>query len=184
MSGYPERKMSESVQSVNHTTGTEKSVPKLNKCACGCGKFISKTWFRGHNKKGVFPPNKQGYTIFKNRMFIKMPIHPNSNNKGYIRRSHLVIEANIGRYLTKSEVVHHINGDTFDDRIENLKLMSKKDHDRLSVLVSMFCLSPFCYRPHKARGLCGVHYNRLYRRNLPLPLNPSRGNKWTRKNTG
>lgn len=48
---------------------------------------------------------------------------------GKYRKEHdLVMEKKIGRKLTKDEVVHHINGNKLDNRIENLELMTKSTH--------------------------------------------------------
>ena len=151
-----------------------------NYCKCGCGEIVKNQWSKGHNRKGVSPTNKIGYTIEAGRMFFWMPTHPNANNKGYIRRSHFVVEKRIGRYLKPNEVVHHINADIIDDRNENLELLLKKEHDRISVLVSEVCLHPGCENKHKARGLCGVHYKRYYNEKREMPLKPSRGNRWSR----
>ena len=42
-----------------------------------------------------------------------------------------VMEQYLGRKLSRNEVVHHINGDKQDNRIENLEVMSLNDHARM-----------------------------------------------------
>lgn len=60
---------------------------------------------------------------------IRMPNHPNSNSRGYIFEHRYIMEQSIGRYLKKPEVVHHINHDKQDNRIENLRLFeSHSEH--------------------------------------------------------
>lgn len=42
-----------------------------------------------------------------------------------------IVETNIGRKLHKNEVVHHINENKHDNRLENLQLLSRSDHAKL-----------------------------------------------------
>jgi len=43
----------------------------------------------------------------------------------------MIMEKSIGRKLEDSEIVHHINGDIEDNRIENLGLMTRGEHTSL-----------------------------------------------------
>lgn len=75
----------------------------------------NKSWFK--NKGGCV--DEHGY----NKIHI---------GKGKYKREHrVVMQKYLGRELSIDEVVHHINGDKLDNRIENLQVMSKKEHDKL-----------------------------------------------------
>lgn len=59
----------------------------------------------------------------KGYILICCPGHPNIKSRdNYVPEHRLIMEKHLDRYLTKEEVVHHINGIRDDNRIENLKL--------------------------------------------------------------
>lgn len=48
--------------------------------------------------------------------------HPCADKNGRVQASHLVIYEKLNRIIRKGETVHHINGDTLDNTIENLEI--------------------------------------------------------------
>lgn len=89
---------------------------------------IGKKGLRGKDN----PMWKGGKYIEHGYYFILSPNHPFKNNKGYVKRSRLVMEKKLGRYLKPQEIVHHINENTLDDCPENLQLFpSLSAHHKL-----------------------------------------------------
>lgn len=52
-------------------------------------------------------------------------------NKKYILSHRKVVQNNIGRKLTKKEVVHHIDGDKTNNNISNLYITEAKEHNKI-----------------------------------------------------
>lgn len=73
---------------------------------------------------------KGGVVVRKGYRYVYNPTHPNAVfGKKYVAEHRLVMEKKLGRLLLRSEVVHHIDGDTANNSPENLMVFGEnKSH--------------------------------------------------------
>ena len=114
---------------VKPTSGSFKKGHKLPKeqiaKAIKTRKLLGLKGSKHYSWKGGQFKTEEGYCL------VHSPNHPLAIKMGYVRRSHLIMEKHLGRYLTSKEVVHHINSIKDDDRIENLQLfVNKSEHTK------------------------------------------------------
>lgn len=93
-------------------------------CSSSCSVKSTKSGFcfrdgpKHHNWSGGFSKNSN-YTTILVGSGIYRPIHI------------ILVEWYLGRRLEKDECVHHCNGNTKDNRLENLELMTRVEHSRV-----------------------------------------------------
>ena len=117
--------------SCRNLTGSDrykKTKTKLNRKCSNCFASICPTSKSGKCRKCAYIGENSsawnGGRIIgtKGYIYVYSPNHPNKVKKVYVAEHRLVMEKHIGRYLLKSENVHHKNGNKQDNRIENLEL--------------------------------------------------------------
>lgn len=105
-------------------------------------------WAGGRNR------DKHGYIL------IWKPDHPQATKAGYVREHRLVMEEKLGRYLTRAEVVDHIDRDTGNNDPANLRLFPNNAAHLKATLTGVKC---------PQRGRPGVPRPRKAKRSTPSP---------------
>ena len=111
-----------------------KKIKKNSKKMSKIRQRVSKQWKGIPRPKGEKASGWRGGRFELNGyVYIYYPKHPHvvkggKGGGGYVLEHRLVMEKKLGRYLTKQEDVHHVNGKKDDNRIKNLILVSHQKH--------------------------------------------------------
>ncbi len=97
-----------------------------------CGKEFETTRNRFCSKKCVSENRKKNGSAKKNGFWFEngykvLYLDGDKSIKEHIK----IMQDFLGRALSSNEIVHHINGDKLDNRLENLQLMTRGEHSSL-----------------------------------------------------
>lgn len=90
-------------------------------------------------------------SISKGIKYLYKPDHKNSFKNGKIPEHVFIMSESLGRPLRDSEYVIHLDGDTLNNNITNLKLLEELGK----------CLLTECNEKPITRGYCNKHYKRI-----------------------
>lgn len=63
-------------------------------------------------------------------LYAVVPEHPNAIKYGYVLAHRVEMENHLGRLLNANEIVHHKDGNKFNNQISNLEVMTNTQHVR------------------------------------------------------
>lgn len=104
-----------------------------------------------YGKTGEKCPGFKGGRVIRwdGSVRILMPAHKYADSQNYVYEHRLIMEKKIRRFLKPDEIVHHIDEDRSNNRIENLRLMTDSKHK------AMHCLK------HKRLGVTEEFLNEM-----------------------
>lgn len=79
--------------------------------------------------KAALSPYTGGHTVIYNGYVYELcPHHPRATMWGYVPQHRLVVERSLGRLLLSSEQVHHKDLNPLNNELDNLQVLSRKEH--------------------------------------------------------
>ena len=159
-------------------------MEKTKTCPCGCGlpckrydRKADNTFCGFSNFAPDCPRQKRnqrplGYrrihsTVDRRRLYWLVKVATPST---YRAEHRIRMEQKLGRTLRRHEHVHHIDGDTLNNAVENLIVVSAADHirihhppiERWSIKYDACTECETMTKPHRGNGLCGACLRRFY----------------------
>ncbi len=116
------------------TLGRPRTGKNITCIVCGKIKYLSPSVVSGskfcsHKCQGKYYSGSRN-ARWKNGKTLNWAGYVLVDTNGEQAREHrLLMEKYLGRELRSNEVVHHLNGKRDDNRIENLVIMDKREHD-------------------------------------------------------
>jgi hypothetical protein len=72
-------------------------------------------------------------------IYLFTPGHPNADQNGYVKEHRLVVERMVQRFLTKEEVIHHLDFNRTNNQIDNLMLFpNQRSHSSFHKKIIQF----------------------------------------------
>ena len=127
----------------------ERTMQKLCECGCGLPTPIAKRtrtgrnqkkgeplrFINGHNSRLLSSKEQKRRVAFRDYSLVRFTGSNENYVKFHQRHLHRVVaEETLGRPLMPGEIVHHIDGDKWNNSPENLVVMSQPEHARLHSL--------------------------------------------------
>lgn len=82
--------------------------------------FLNERWVKTGKENGAWKGGRQ--KTAKGYIYVPSPEHPSKDHHGCVMEHRLVMEKYLGRLLERKEVVHHLDGNCSNNKIENLML--------------------------------------------------------------
>lgn len=83
-------------------------------------------------RAGIRRGSYQDFVLINGYRYNYKPYHPKAigTKNMYVAEHRLIMESALDRFLRDDELVHHINENKLDNRIENLQVMSASEHSK------------------------------------------------------
>lgn len=120
--------------------GWNKSKPWVEKTCRRCGKDFMARPSEAARRAGVVFCSRacQGSELKERKMstdgywIIHVPEGTPNAEKGSCMKEHrFIMQEHLGRPLTSKEIVHHKNDNKLDNRLENLQVVTRAEHNRI-----------------------------------------------------